>query len=408
MTTDLNSSVAVSEAVVGVEANRTISTDPSSPPEPLHSPQDEATSAPSRTQFTIPGYDTAMVVEAYRQLYYPEDRINLEPIVSSLRAAASQHCPRVGEQERLCVEIMRYTTSSMALGSPERLECASATLRKAVGSCGTYAMVMCELARVAGMPARFIGLFGIPSIGSHALAEIYHDGAWHLYDPTFGVFFYSRPKWDGTGHVLSAQDIIVSRQRPDMIQVVEKPWQLDYDRQRSFMVQPLLDPPNSHVLTYWSEKGRRTIFPVAFGNDAVISVPLEVDLSSQRDFSLGAATGQWLDTWLQCIDDPRNGYFVLGGTCPTIHQFVRIKARAPSRIKIEYVATPESWGRLSLFPLAGCLLLSSRVDGLTTTIYLYANSESPAFLLMTDGACWIDTLRYAIDPETGEGPSEPR
>lgn len=358
-----------------------------------------------RPRFLIPAYDTAAVTDDYRKLYYPDDRANLEPIVAALRLAAEAHPSGVCAEERLCVEIMRYTTSSMALGAPPRLECASATLAGALSSCGGYAMVMCELARVAGFPSRYLGLFGIPSTGSHALTEIHYGGEWHLFDPTFGIFFYSQGAWDGSGHVLSAHDIVAQDQRATMIQVVEKPWAKDYEKQKSFAVQPLLDPPTSHVMTYWSEAGRRSMFPVAFGNDAIISVPVDVDLAEKDRFVLGTPTGQWLDTWLQCIDNPRNGYFFLGGTCPTIHHFVRIKVRPFTRVTVRYTATPESEGRLGVFPLCGCLLASNRVEGLVTTLEFDVNASDPAFLLMAEGNYWIDTLTYEIAPrEKGQGP----
>jgi hypothetical protein len=177
-----------------------------------------------KIQTQIPAYDTAAVTDDYRRLYFPEDALNLEPMVRSLREDAARHSSAIGADERLCVEIMRFTTASMALGAPAGLECASATLANALASCGNYAMVMCEIARVAGLPARYLGFFGVPSTGSHALVEVHFGGGWHLFDPTFGVFFYSGAKWDGTGRVLSASDIITSDQRPTMMQVVERPW----------------------------------------------------------------------------------------------------------------------------------------------------------------------------------------
>jgi hypothetical protein len=266
---------------------------------------------------------------------------------------------------------------------------------------------MCELARVAGLPARYLGLFGIPSTGSHALAEVHFGGDWHLFDPTFGVFFYSNPDWDGTGHILSASDIITSRQRPTMMQVVEKPWGRDYHQQRGFAVRTLLDPPTSHVLTYWGEKGRRTMFPVAFGNDAIISVPLEVNLQSKPVFTLGERTGRWLDTWLKCIDDPRNGYFFVGGTCPTILHCVRMKSTAPARLTVRYVATPESSGGLGVFPLAGCILLNSHSEGAVTTFSFFINSSEPSFLLMAEVNYWIDMAEYRLDLDLDLGAPGP-
>jgi hypothetical protein len=201
------------------------------------------------------------------------------------------------------------------------------------------------------------------------------------------------------GRVLSASDIITSGQRPTMMQVVERPWECNYQQQRSFAIQPLLDPPTSHVMTYWGEAGRRTMFPVAFGNDAVISIPVQIDLRSERTFTLGQCTGKWLDTRLKCIDDPRKGYFFIGGTCPTILHCIRIKAEALEWMTVRYVATPESSGGLGVFPLAGCLLLGSETHALTTTFRFFLNSSEPSFLLMAHANYWIDMAQYTLEIE---------
>ena len=284
----------------------------------------------------------------------------------------------------------------MALGAPERLECASRTLANGVSSCGGYALVYCELARAAGIPARYVGFFGIPEAGSHALAEVYYEGQWHLFDPTFGVFFYSLGAYDGSGSILSAEEIVTRRERPTLMQAVGIPWKENYVDERHYDVQPLLDPPTSHVLTYWSEKGRRITFPVAFGNDATISVPVKIDLISRSVFELGEATGKWLDTWLECIDNPGNGYFFLGGSCPTICHDVKISVPRFANVVARYVATPESTGTLEIFPLEGCFLTSNVINGLTTKFTFATNSPEPAFLLMSGGSYWIDTVRYEL------------
>lgn len=366
---------------------------------------DTVTQSHERPRIELRAYDVAAVRNDYRQLYFPDDAPNLEPIVCSLRENAECHPSNIGADERLCVEILRFTTASMELGAPRvAYEPASAILANALSSCGGYSLVMCELARVAGLPARYLGLFGIPSVGSHALVEVHFDDRWHLFDPTFGVFFYSGTRWDGTGRVLSASDIIASRERPTLIQAVEKPWGRDYPEQRRFAVQPLLDPPTSHVVEYWSEEGRRTLFPVAFGNDAIISIPVEIDLRSQRTFQLGERTGKWQDTWLEYNADRHNGYFFIGGTCPTIFHCVRIKVEAPGRLRVTYIAAPESSGGLGVFPLAGCLLSASEADGLATTFCFFLNSHDPSFLLIAEHNYWIDVAQYTFEVEDNPQP----
>ena len=52
---------------------------------------------------------------------------------------------------------------------------------------------------MVGLPSRYIGAFNLrPIMGSHAISEVYYGGKWHLLDPTFGIFFYSKTQYDGT------------------------------------------------------------------------------------------------------------------------------------------------------------------------------------------------------------------
>ena len=141
------------------------------------------------------------------------------------------------------------------------------------------------------------------------------------------------------------------------------------------------------------------MFPVAFGNDATVSVPVEVDLREKDRFALGERSGTWLDTWLKCIDDPSNGYFFIGGSCPTILHCVRTKTRFPGRVTATYFATPESTGTLSVFPLAHCLLRRSEVTGAETRLEFFVNGPEPSFLIMTNGDYWIDALEYEFHQE---------
>ncbi len=358
-----------------------------------------AAQAREQPRVEVRAYDVEAVTDDYRRLYFPDDVPNLEPIAGLVRANAESHPTNIGADERFCVELLRFANSSMSLGEHATYEPASVILANGISSCGGYSLVMCEIARVSGLPARYLGIFGIPSAGSHALVEVYFDGRWHLFDPTFGVFFYSAARWDGTGHVLSAAEIVASRERPTLIQAVEKPWGRDYREQRRFSVQPLLDPPTSHVLSYWSEEGRRSVFPVAFGNDAVMSVPVDIDLRSQRSFDLGECTGKWQDTWWKCIADRRNGYFQIGGLCPTIVHCVRIKAEVPARLTVRYVAAGGSAGSLGAFPLAGCFLLATETDGTATTFSFFINSVDPSFLLIAEKYYFIDMARYVLDVE---------
>lgn len=54
------------------------------------------------------------------------------------------------------------------------------------GVCRDYAHMLITLARAAGIPARFVSVYGpdVKPQDFHAVAEVYLDGAWHLVDAT--------------------------------------------------------------------------------------------------------------------------------------------------------------------------------------------------------------------------------
>lgn len=54
--------------------------------------------------------------------------------------------------------------------------------------CSQQSYLLLTLAEKAGIPSRHVGLIG------HVVMESWYDGAWHMYDPTFGIV----PTFNGT------------------------------------------------------------------------------------------------------------------------------------------------------------------------------------------------------------------
>lgn len=66
-------------------------------------------------------------------------------------------------------------------------------LRDGYGRCGGAATAMVELLHLAGIRSRHAALLGISYQGNHSLVQVYLGrGRAGLFDPTFGVFWYSR------------------------------------------------------------------------------------------------------------------------------------------------------------------------------------------------------------------------
>ncbi len=72
------------------------------------------------------------------------------------------------------------------------------------GVCVQHERVFAHIVQAFGFQVRDVGFSYTEPNGSpnaHSTAEVYYDGGWHWYDPTFGVFFK-----DANGNVLSIAD----------------------------------------------------------------------------------------------------------------------------------------------------------------------------------------------------------
>lgn len=65
------------------------------------------------------------------------------------------------------------------------------------GQCGSSSFVFQGLVKRLDLKTRSVGLFCIPRQNGHVAAEVWYAGAWHFFDPSFGVFFSSNGKVDG-------------------------------------------------------------------------------------------------------------------------------------------------------------------------------------------------------------------
>lgn len=118
--------------------------------------------------------------------------------------------------EQRCLELLAYVTQKMRLEPPtsqsdqsdEKIHevawlSGSYELRQGYGNCYFRSMALVSLIRMAGLPARQVAL---PN-ADHVLMEAYYDGMWHMFDPTYGFFCYSTGKYDGTGHIVSMDEL---------------------------------------------------------------------------------------------------------------------------------------------------------------------------------------------------------
>jgi transglutaminase-like putative cysteine protease len=92
---------------------------------------------------------------------------------------------------------LNYNETQWELGSPRRV------LERGSEYCGHLSIAMQTLLEIGGYRSRAIHMSdGRNPLGTHAVVEVFYDGGWHLFDPTFGLKFLNK---DGT--VASYRDI---------------------------------------------------------------------------------------------------------------------------------------------------------------------------------------------------------
>lgn len=81
---------------------------------------------------------------------------------------------------------------------------ANAVLAAGAGVCGHAALTFAAIVKRFGLEVRSVQFYYDTS--SHIANEVYYDGAWHFYDPTYGAYYTD------DDHVLSMED---ARSHPD-------------------------------------------------------------------------------------------------------------------------------------------------------------------------------------------------
>lgn len=64
-----------------------------------------------------------------------------------------------------------------------------ATAQERVGACGSYTGLFLAMARCLDIPGRYVNLYNWPIEDGHTVAEIFLDGDWVVFDPTYHVFY---------------------------------------------------------------------------------------------------------------------------------------------------------------------------------------------------------------------------
>ncbi|TKR56514.1 transglutaminase domain-containing protein [Allopusillimonas ginsengisoli] len=94
-----------------------------------------------------------------------------------------------------------------------------AVLDEQVGACGTFTSTLLALAAAQNIPGRSISLLNYPHADGHAVAELFVQGKWRLYDPSYNTFYID--KNDAGGLPLSFNEIrTLYKTSPEQVEIV--------------------------------------------------------------------------------------------------------------------------------------------------------------------------------------------
>lgn len=71
------------------------------------------------------------------------------------------------------------------------------TIRERIGSSGTFSNTLVALAATQGIKGRVVGFYNHPKNSGHAVAELFINNRWALYDPTYGTFYIKKGATEG-------------------------------------------------------------------------------------------------------------------------------------------------------------------------------------------------------------------
>jgi len=303
--------------------------------------------------------------------------------------------------EDKCIELARFVTNSLKLDPNSGT--ASKAIKDGYSLCGGMARVFIMLARRLDIPARQCSAFYLPSLSNHVVAESYYNGRWHLFDPTFGLFFYSNAEYDRQGNIVSMHDFMNDPNRPAPFKLTEKPWRGRYDeKSREFGIVKAEDDymafkyDQSIIDIYRKEMAQS--FPVAYGIE-LVSYPVDAKLTDRAEQWFGQLDGSYDDLSLfneKFTSKYESRYFgnnYLGEAATASCHTWLIKAAPGNIISIEYYSTEARPPLLTLAPMRAARVLESRVEDRKVTFTIRVDDpEAIVSVYCPTGTFMIDAM----------------
>jgi hypothetical protein len=317
-----------------------------------------------------------------------EDKAFLEERLS----IALDRATSASEEEK-SIRILKYISSSIA--NKPNDGSATKVIRDGFALCGGKSNAFVMLCRKAKLPARYVGSMYMPSLRSHALGEVFYGGRWHLYDATYGIFFYSNPDFDGKGYVLSFHDLISDPKAGTVFKVVPEAGAGKFDDNvRTFPVTRIENDAernkDARTVRFYREE-MKNAFPVAYGSDDLVSYPVDANLVEATSHWFGEVNES--DRELATYEVRFSGSHYVGSSVPRAFHTWLIKTLPHTTINIEYYSTYPNPPKLCLVPLRGARVIATRYEQKKVTFTAYvSDSEAIVSVYCPENMFSVDAL----------------
>ncbi len=365
---------------------------PSSSPAPLASGNSGAL---DRAFTVLDGPDTQERLEHFRTPQKGERLEILDQVLSRLFPDGLQW---PGEPEIL--RVLSYVAQTTRLESSGR-HLGSEVLAEGRAYCYGMARAFEALCRRMGLPARINAVHNFEWMQAHNMVEVYYDESWHLFDPTYGAFFYTRPEYDGMGTAASARALLSGRVAPEYaFQTCEALWTGKYDP--AWKVRPfpkdLKYGQYRFTVSELYERVLTTSFPFVQSELEMESFPMNIDMGDGDSLAVGAVDGNTEDVYGRQADGqypryhgaPFLGHMRLG---PAFHT-IAFKASQPGRFRMTYHFLPQSrYDAIGTVELRDIIMDAHEAGANAWSVVFRLQSEEGLFLVVNrEHAAYVDAI----------------
>lgn len=277
----------------------------------------------------------------------------------------------------------------------------TACLTTGASFCTGMALAMTALCRRAGLPARVNSLHNFEWMQGHNTVEVYYGDSWHLFDPTYGVFFYSQPDYDGTGSIPALRELMVyASVRQHAFIMADAIWTGDYVPPAGPrpLTETFLHGQIDQPLSAFYEHVFTTAFPVVTSDDDLVVFPIRIQVDSDGAASVGMVDGKTDDVYGPRVGGHYPRYYGMPHIGKTrgagIAHGLYLEGVTPGVYRITYHFLPgQPAGELGVVELQSAVVGRMGTEGDTWWLECAVQEAHAALLVAArDGQAYVDAI----------------